>query len=179
MRTAIIVATFAAAFATGAAAQPKVLIPSKPIHGTVPDFQADLPSKVMRWQEEETQRQFEEPTTMFDLEYSLLENLQDDIERVAKRKKLSFEEVEVLVMYNVITGAAKKLDKAVHERRNYVEDNNIPDKQDVELRSLGRRKAVLLELIHELGPRMTPNTRLLAGDSGSAQMLNLGARSGH
>jgi len=179
MRALLVGAATAALTASGAMAQPAVLIPSKPIHGTVPDFQADLPSQITRWQEAETQRQFEEPTSMFDLEYSLLENLQDDIERVAKRKKLSFEEVEVLVMYNVITGAAKKLDKAVHERRDYVEDNNIPDKQDVELRSLGRRKAALLELIHELGPRMTPNTRLLAGDSGSAEMLNLGARSGH
>ncbi len=179
MRAVLIGMSAAAVAASGAAAQPAVLIPSKPIHGTLPDFQAELPSAITTWQKEETERQFAEPTTMFDLEYSLLENLQDDIERVAKRKKLSFEEVEVLVMYNVVTGAAKKIDKAVHERRGYVEANNIPDKQDVELRSLGRRKEAMLALIQELGPRMTPNTRLLAGDDQSAQMLNLGARSGH
>ena len=79
-------------------------------------------------------------------------------------------------MYDVITGAAKKMDKAVHDRRAEVEKAGIPDKQDVELRSLGRRKEALLTLIHELGPRMTPNTRLLAGGTPTNAMLNMGAR---
>ena len=113
---------------------------------------------------------------MFDLELGMLKVLEDDIERTAKRKKLSFEEIEVLVMYDVITGAAKKMDKAVHKRRAEIEKAGIPDKQDVELRSLGRRKEALASLIAELGPRMTPNTRLLSEGSKSAELLNQGAK---
>ena len=96
---------------------------------------------------------------LFDLEVKMLTALEEDIQRTAKRKKLSFEEVSVLVMYDVVTGAAKKMDKAVHERREFVAKAGIPDRQDIELRSLGRRKEALLAQIQELGPRMTPNTR--------------------
>ena len=176
MRSLFLAALIALGAATGAAAQPAVLVKSKPIHGTVPDFSADLPSKIKRWQKDEIERQFQNPTTMFDLELGMLKELEQDIQRTAKRKKLSFEEIEVLVMYDVITGAAKKMDKAVHDRRAEVEKAGIPDKQDVELRSLGRRKEALLTLIHELGPRMTPNTRLLAGGTPTNAMLNMGAR---
>lgn len=176
MRSLFLAAVITAVAAGGASAQPAVLVKSKPIHGTVPDFSADLPSEVRQWEKAEIERQFENPTTMFDLELAMLTELEEEIERTAKRKKLSFEEVSVLVMYDVITGAAKKMDKAVHERRDEVEKAGIPDKQDVELRSLGRRKEALLALIHELGPRMTPNTRLLAGGPGSNAMLNLGAK---
>ena len=176
MRSLFLAVAVTAVVAAGASAQPAVLVKSKPIHGTVPDFSADLPSKIKRWQKDEIERQFQYPTTMFDLELGMLKELEQDIQRTAKRKKLSFEEVSVLVMYDVITGAATKMDKAVHERREEVEKAGIPDKQDVELRSLGRRKEALLALIHELGPRMTPNTRLLAGGSSTNAMLNMGAK---
>ena len=176
MKALLIGAAVAAMTVTSVAAQPAVLVKSKPIHGTVPDFEADLPSQVIRWQKAEIDRQFANPTAMFDLELAMLTELEDDIQRVAKRKKLSFEEVSVLVMYNVITGAAKKMDKAVHERRDAVEKAGIPDRQDVELRSLGRRKEALLAQIQELGPRMTPNTRLLSEGSSANAMLNLGAK---
>lgn len=173
---ALLLAAAVAAFAGSAAAQPAVLVKSKPIHGTVPDFSAELPSKVLRWEKEEVERQFDNPTTLFDLEVAMLKELEQEIQTTAKRKKLSFEEVSVLVMYDVITGAAKKMDKAVHERREAVEKAGIPDRQDVELRSLGRRKEAMLVLIQELGPRMTPNTRLLSGGSSANAMLNLGAK---
>ena len=175
MRSLFLAALIALGAATGAAAQPAVLVKSKPIHGTVPDFSADLPSKIKRWQKDEIERQFQNPTTMFDLELGMLKELEQDIQRTAKRKKLSFEEIEVLVMYDVITGAAKKMDKAVHERRAEIEKAGIPDKQDVELRSLGRRKEALSHLIAELGPRMTPNTRLLSQGS-KGDLANLGAK---
>ena len=176
MRSLFLATLTALAFAGSAAAQPAVLVKSKPIHGTVPDFSADLPSKVKQWEKEEIERQFQSPTSLFDLEVRMLTALEEDINRTAKRKKLSFEEVSVLVMYDVVTGAAKKMDKAVHERRDEVEKAGIPDKQDVELRSLGRRKEALLAQIHELGPRMTPNTRLLSEGSSANAMLNLGAK---
>ena len=176
MRTLILAALLAAGFATGAAAQPAVLVKSKPIHGTAPDFSADLSAKVKQWEKEEIERQFQNPTSLFDLEVKMLTALEEDLNRTAKRKKLSFEEVSVLVMYDVVTGAAKKMDKAVHERRDEVEKAGIPDKQDVELRSLGRRKEALLAQIQELGPRMTPNTRLLSEGSSANAMLNLGAK---
>jgi len=176
MRSLFLAALIALGAATGAAAQPAVLVKSKPIHGTAPDFKADLPAKITKWEKEEIERQFENPTAMFDLEVAMLTALTDDIERTAKRKKLSFEEVSVLVMYDVIVGAAKKMDKAVHERRATIEKAGIPDKQDVELRSLGRRKEALSALIAELGPRMTPNTRLLAEGTKSNELLNAGAK---
>lgn len=175
MRSLFLAALTALAFAGVAAAQPAVLVKSKPIHGTVPDFSAELPAKVKRWQTEEIERQFQKPTAMFDLEVAMLKELEEDIQRTAKRKKLSFEEVSVLVMYDVVTGAAKKMDKAVHERREAVEEADIPDRQDVELRSLARRKEGLSKLIAELGPRMTPNTRLLSEGAGN-ELANMGAR---
>lgn len=173
---AILAALMALGAVSAAAAQPAVLVKGKPIHGTLPSFEADLPTKVKQWEKAEIERQFEAPTSLFDLEVKMLSDLQEDIERTAKRKKLSFEEVSVLVMYDVVTGAAKKMDKAVHERRDAVAKAGTPDRQDVELRSLGRRKEALLAQIQELGPRMTPNTRLLAEGSASADMLNLGAK---
>lgn len=172
------IALTAALAATAAAAQPAVLVKSKPIQGTVPDFKAELPSKVTRWEKAEIDRQFETPTTMFDLELNMLKELEAEIQSVAKRKKLSFEEVSVLVMYDVIVGAAKKMDKAVHKRRAEVEKAGIPDRQDPELRALGRRKDALAALIADLGPRMTPNTRLLADGAASSQMANQGALGG-
>ena len=176
MRSLFIAAAITALAAAGASAQPAVLVKSKPIHGTVPDVSADLPAKVKQWEKEEIERQFQSPTSLFDLEVRMLTALEEDINRTAKRKKLSFEEVSVLVMYDVVTGAAKKMDKAVHERRDEVEKAGIPDKQDVELRSLGRRKEALLAQIQALGPRMTPNTRLLSEGSSANAMLNLGAK---
>ena len=175
MRSLFIAAAITALAAAGASAQPAVLVKSKPIHGTVPDFSADLPAKVKQWEKEEIERQFQNPTSLFDLEVKMLTALEEDLNRTAKRKKLSFEEIEVLVMYDVITGAAKKMDKAVHERRAEIEKASIPDKQDVELRSLGRRKEALSHLIAELGPRMTPNTRLLSQGS-KGDLANLGAK---
>lgn len=176
MRSLFLAALIALGVATGAAAQPAVLVKSKPIHGTAPDFSADLPAKVKQWEKEEIERQFENPTSLFDLEVKMLTALEEDIERTAKRKKLSFEEVSVLVMYDVVIGAAKKMDKAVHERRELVAKAGTPDRQDVELRSLGRRKEALLTQIHDLGPRMTPNTRLLSEGTSTNAMLNLGAK---
>ena len=176
MRSLFLAALVAMGAATGAAAQPAVLVKSKPIHGTAPDFSADLPAKIKQWEKEEIDRQFENPTSLFDLEVKMLTALTEDIERTAKRKKLSFEEVSVLVMYDVVTGAAKKMDKAVHERREIVAEAGTPDRQDVELRSLGRRKEALLAQIHEIGPRMTPNTRLLSEGTSANAMLNLGAK---
>jgi hypothetical protein len=177
MKRAILLgALIALATATGAAAQPAVLVKSKPIHGTAPDFKADLPARITKWEKEEIERQFENPTAMFDLELAMLMQLEEDIQRVAKRKKLSFEEVSVLVMYDVVVGAAKKMDKAVHERRAEVKKAGIPDRQDAEMRSLGRRKEALAALIAELGPRMTPNTRLLAEGTKANEMLNAGAK---
>lgn len=102
--------------------------------------------------------------------------LEPELQTVAKREHLSFDEVRVLVLYDVVTGAAKKMDKAVHERRTYVDANHIPDRQDVELRSLERRKDGLLAEIKDLGPRMTPNTRLLSEGTPDNEMLNLGAK---
>jgi hypothetical protein len=178
MRGLIVGVVLAALAAGEAVAQPAVLVKSKPIQGTVPDFKAELPSKVIRWEKEEIDRQFAAPTSMFDLELKMLTALETDVQSVAKRKKLSFEEVSVLVMYDVIVGAAKKMDKAVHKRRAEVEKAGIPDRQDVELRDLGRRKEALAALIAELGPRMTPNTRLLSAGTASGQMANQGALSG-
>lgn len=176
MRSLFLATLIAFGAASAVAAQPAVLVKSKPIHGTAPDFSADLPAKVKQWEKEEIERQFEAPTTMFDLEVKMLTALEEDINRTAKRKKLSFEEVSVLVMYDVVTGAAKKIDKAVHARREEVEKAGIPDKQDVELRALGRRKEAMLALIQELGPRMTPNTRLLSEGTQANAMLNMGAK---
>ena len=176
MRAAMLGIVVAAAFAASAAAQPAVLVPSKPIHGTAPSFKADLPSKITTWENQEIERQFANPTTMYDLELGMLMALEPDLQSLAKRQKLSFNEVEVLVMYDVITGAAKKMDKAVHDRRAEVEKAHLPDRQDVQLRSLERRKDGLLSLIKELGPRMTPNTRLLSEGTPDNEMLNLGAK---
>lgn len=176
MRHLFLATVIAFAAAGGVAAQPAVLVKSKPIHGTAPDFSADLPAKVKQWEKEEIDRQFENPTSLFDLEVKMLTALEEDIQKVAKRKKLSFEEVSVLVLYDVVTGAAKKMDKAVHQRREEVEKAGTPDRQDVELRSLGRRKEALLAQIHELGPRMTPNTRLLSEGTQANAMLNMGAK---
>lgn len=167
-----------AAFAVAgvAAAQPAVLIPSKPIHGTAPSFKADLPSKITQWEKQQVDAQFEQPTTLYDLEVAMLLALEPELQSLAKREHLSFDEVRVLVLYDVVTGAAKKMDKAVHERRSYVDEHKIPDRQDVELRSLERRKDGLLAEIKELGPRMTPNTRLLSEGTPDNEMLNLGAK---
>jgi hypothetical protein len=165
MRSVFLAAVMALGAATAASAQP-----------AAPEFSADLSAKVKQWEKAEIDRQFENPTTLFDLEVAMLTALEDDIQKTAKRKKLSFEEVSVLVMYDVVTGAAKKMDKAVHERRAEVEKAGIPDRQDVELRSLGRRKEALLTQIKELGPRMTPNTRLLSEGTSTNAMLNLGAK---
>lgn len=168
----------AAAFAlTGAAsAQPAVLVPSKPIHGTAPSFKAELPSKITEWEKQQVEGQFEQPTTLYDLEVAMLMSLEPDLQSVARRQHLSFEEVRVLILYDVVIGAAKKMDKAVHDRRAYVDENHIPDRQDIELRSLGRRKEALLAMIQDLGPRMTPNTRLLSQGTPDNEMLNLGAK---
>lgn len=169
---------FAAAFALcaqAAAAQPAVLVKSKPIHGTVPQFSAELPGKALRWIDQETDRQFAAPTTLYDLELAMLLELDAELNSVAKRKKLSFDEVEVLVMHEVVIGAAKKMDKAVHARRAIVEKVGTPSRQDPELRALERRKAGLLTLIQELGPRMTANTRLLTAKSGP-DLANMGAK---
>ena len=176
MSRLLLAALIALGAAGGAVAQPAVLVKSKPIHGTAPDFSADLPAKVKQWEQAEIDAQFANPTSLFDLEVKMLTALEEDIQRTAKRKKLSFEEVSVLVMYDVVTGAAKKMDKAVHERREFVAKAGTPDRQDVELRSLGRRKEAMLALIQEIGPRMTPNTRLLSEGTRSNAMLNLGAK---
>jgi len=164
------------ALAGAAAAQPAVLVPGKPIHGTAPSFKADLPSKITAWEKDETERQFQNPTALYDLELAMLTALEPDLQSLARREKLSFNEVEVLVMYDVITSAAKRMDKAVHERRAEVDKAHIPDRQDVELRGLERRKDGLLSLIKELTPRMTPNTRLLSEGTPENEMLNLGAK---
>jgi len=153
-----------------------VLVPGKPIHGTAPSFKADLPSKITAWEKAQVDQQFEQPTTLYDLEVAMLMALEPDLQSLAKHEHLSFEEVRVLVLYDVVTGAAKKMDKAVHERRDYVDENHIPDRQDVKLRSLERRKDALLAEIKELGPRMTPNTRLLSTGTPDNEMLNLGAK---
>jgi len=176
MRTLILGVGLALAVAGSAAAQPAVLIPSKPIHGTAPSFKADLPSKISGWEKQQIDSQFEQPTTLYDLEVAMLMAMEPDLQSLARREKLSFEEIRVLILYDVVTGAAKKMDKAVHERRAYVDKNNIPDRQDVELRSLERRKDALLDEIKELGPRMTPNTRLLSEGTPDNEMLNLGAK---
>lgn len=176
MRTTLLAIGAAFAMAGAASAQPAVLIPSKPIHGTAPSFKAELPSKITEWEEQQVDLQFEEPSTLYDLEVAMLLALEPELQSVAKRQHLSFEEVRVLVLYDVVTGAAKKMDKAVHERRAYVDENHIPDRQDVPLRSLGRRKEALLTMIQELGPRMTPNTRLLSEGTPDNEMLNLGAK---
>jgi hypothetical protein len=176
MRAFVLGLGAALAVAGAAAAQPAVLIPSKPIHGTAPSFKADLPSKITAWEKGQVDQQFEQPTALYDLEVAMLMALEPDLQTLAKREHLSFEEVRVLVLYDVVTGAAKKMDKAVHERRDYVEKNHIPDRQDVELRSLDRRKEALLAEIKELGPRMTPNTRLLSEGTPENEMLNLGAK---
>lgn len=176
MRVVLLGIGAAFALAGGAAAQPAVLVPSKPIHGTAPSFKADLPSKITQWEKQQVDAQFEQPTTLYDLEVAMLLALEPDLESLARREHLSFEEVRVLVLYDVVTGAAKKMDKAVHERRDYVDKNHIPDRQDVELRALGRRKDALLAEIKDLGPRMTPNTRLLSEGTPENEMLNLGAK---
>ena len=72
MRSLFLAAFITAVAAGGASAQPAVLVKSKPIHGTVPDFSADLPSNVRQWEKAEIERQFETPTTMFDLEVAML-----------------------------------------------------------------------------------------------------------
>jgi hypothetical protein len=164
------------ALAGAAAAQPAVLVPGKPIHGTAPSFKADLPSKITGWEKKQIDLQFEEPTTLYDLEVAMLMALEPDLQSLARHEHLSFEEVRVLVLYDVVTGAAKKLDKTVHERREYVDAHKIPDRQDVQLRALERRKEALLAEIQELGPRMTPNTRLLSEGTPDNEMLNLGAK---
>ena len=161
MKRLLLCLVLAFGWAGAAAAQPAVLVKSKPIQGTVPDFRSDFPPKVTRWADEETERQFQAPTPLFDLEFAMMKELEPELQRIAKRKKLSLEEVEVLVMHDVITGAAKKMDKIVRARRQEVEKAGIPDKQDPQLRALGARKAGLLALIQELAPRMTSNTRLL------------------
>lgn len=176
MRATMLGVAATLAVAGSAAAQPAVLIPSKPIHGTAPSFKADLPSKIAEWEKQQVDLQFQNPTTMYDLEVAMLMALEPDLQSLAKRQKLSFEEVRVLILYDVITGAAKKMDKAVHERRAYVDQNHIPDRQDVQLRSLERRKDGLLAMIKDLGPRMTPNTRLLSEGTPDNEMLNLGAK---
>jgi hypothetical protein len=93
--------------AGAASAQPAVLIPSKPIHGTAPSFRAELPSKITQWEEQQVDLQFEEPSTLYDLEVAMLLALEPELQSVAKRQHLSFEEVRVLVLYDVVTGAAK------------------------------------------------------------------------
>jgi hypothetical protein len=176
MRAFILGVGAAFALAGAAAAQPAVLVPSKPIHGTAPSFKADLPSKITEWEKQQVDQQFENPTTLYDLEVAMLMALEPDLQSLSRREHLSFEEVRVLVLYDVVTGAAKKMDKAVHERRDYVDKNHIPDRQDVELRGLERRKDALLAEIKDLGPRMTPNTRLLSEGTPDNEMLNLGAK---
>jgi hypothetical protein len=176
MRAFILGVGAACALAGAAYAQPAVLIPSKPIHGTAPNFKAELPSKIIQWEERQIDLQFKQPTTLYDLEVAMLMALHPDLQSVAKRQHLSCEEVRVLVLYDVVTGAAKEMDKAVHERRAYVDEHHIPDRQDVQLRSLERRKQRLLAEIQELGPRMTPNTRLLSEGTPDNEMLNLGAK---
>jgi len=176
MKTLIVAVALALMGVQSAAAQPAVLVKSKPIQGTVPDFHSELPGKVLRWTNAETERQFEAPTEMFDLEFGMLKELEPDLQRVAKRQHLAMEEVKVMVMYEVITGAAKKMDRAVHDRREAIAKAGVPDKQDPELRALGARKAALLALIQELGPRMTPNTRLLSGSSNPGDLANMGAK---
>jgi hypothetical protein len=161
--------------ASAAAAQPAVLVESKPIQGTVPDVTREFPAKVLRWIDEETERQFQTPTSMFDLELGMLKALEPELHRVAKKQNLSFDEASVLIMQQVIVGSAKKMDRAVHARREVVEKAGTPDRQDPELRSLGVRKANLLTLITELGPRMTHNTRLLSQTTASTDLANMGA----
>jgi hypothetical protein len=156
-----------AAFAVGvcaaapAMAQPAVLVKSKPITGTVPDYTADMPSKVRRWIDEETERQFKSPTTLYDLEYDMLKTLEPELQRMAKRQHLSYEETRVLVLHQVVTQTATRMDKAVHTRRTEVAKARLNPARDAQLVSLSGRKIGMLNLIQELGPRMTPNTRLL------------------
>jgi len=147
--------------AAGATAQPAVLVKSKPIHGTIPDFTADMPSSLRKWIPLETERQFQAPTSLYELELKMLKANEPGLQTYARRQKLSSDEVEILVMHQVITGAATKMDKAVHSRRRALEKAGAPLAQDAELRLLAARKAGLLALIKALGPRMTPNTRLL------------------
>jgi hypothetical protein len=175
MKTFVIAAALALACVQSAAAQPAVLVKSKPISGTVPDITTEFPAKVLRWVDAETERQFAAPTSLYDLELAMLMELEPELQRIAKKQHLSFDETCVLIMSKVVLGAAKKMDKSVHARREAVEKAGIPDKQDAELRSLGARKAGLLTLINELGPRMTNNTRMLTADKGP-DLANMGAR---
>jgi len=161
VRQLLLAALMAGGVAGPALAQPAVLVKSKPITGTVPDYAADLPGPARRWIDEETERQFQAPTSLYDLEFAMLKALEPELQKMAKRQHLSYDETRVLVMHQVITGAAARMDKAVRNRRIALDKAHTPQARDPELNALARRKSGLLALIQELGPRMTPNTRLL------------------
>lgn len=141
---ALILAAF---IATSAAAQPAVLVPGKPIQGTVPAPVEELSGASQRWIREEAVRQAQAPTSLYDLELAMLTAMSHDLEKVAKRKKLSFDELSVVVLHQVVSRAAVRLDSEVRAH---------PDDKAVLA-----RKAGLSSLIAELGPRMTPNSRML------------------
>ncbi|HEX6859367.1 MAG TPA: hypothetical protein VF138_04100 [Caulobacteraceae bacterium] len=173
MRIALIAAALVAA-AGPAAAQPAVLVKSKPIHGTVPDLFAELPGGLQRWIREEADRQVAAPTKLYDLEYSLLEHHEEDVQRFAKKQHFGYDETKVMLMHQVISKAASKMDRDVHDYRRELEKAGKPEAGDPGLEDLLLRKTMLAAEIEELRPRMTPNASLLA--RGSSDLANMGAR---
>lgn len=173
MRVAFIAAAFIA-FAGQAAAQPAVLVKSKPIHGTVPDLFSELPAGLQRWVKDESERQFEAPAKLFDLEYGLLQDHDEDVQRFARKQHFAYDEVRVMLMHQVISKAATKMDREVHDYRRALAKAGKPEAGDAGLEDLLLRKTLLLAEIEELKPRMTANATLLA--KGSDQLANQGAR---
>lgn len=157
-----------------AAAQPAVLVKSKPIHGTLPDLFSNLPGKVQRWVKDEADRQFENPTDLFTLEYNLLRDLEEEVQRFARREHFAYDEAKVLIMHQVITKTSTKMDRAVHDHRRELDKAGKPEAGDRELEDLLLRKTLLMAQIEELKPRMTANANLLA--KGSDSLANQGAR---
>jgi hypothetical protein len=164
----------ALAMAGAAQAQPAVLVKSKPIHGTVPDFFQSLPAKLQKWVKDEAERQFTAPTDLYTMEYNLLHDHEMDLQRLAKREHLAYDEVRVMLMHQVITKAATKMDRAVFEHRRALAKAKTPEAGDKGLEDLLLRKTMLLAEIEELKPRMTANANLLA--KGSNELANQGAR---
>ncbi len=151
------------AAASPAAAQPAVLVKSKPIQGTLPNPLADLPTRDSKWIRDEAARQAANPTDLGALELAMLTFMSDDLDRLAHRQKLSFDEVSVMILHQVITRAASELDRDVRARRKALSKSGDLEASDTEMRALMTRKASLLSLINELTPRMTANARLVAG----------------
>lgn len=161
MRNTLLIAAALVACASAAAAQPAVLVKSKPIHGTVPEPLADLPNDARVWIRKEGERQFKSPTSLYDLELAMLLVMSDDLERMARHKKLSFDELSVIVLQQVISRSATEMDQAVRERRKDLARSGAAETADPQMRDLLKRKAALLTQINELKPRMTPNSRML------------------